>query len=208
MTSQVETPDQISRCPWPGQHADYLAYHDHEWGRPTTDDSQLFEKVCLEGFQAGLSWLTILRKRPAFRSGFAEFDPAKVAAFGPADVERLINDASIVRHRGKITSTINNAARALELQQEFGSLAAYFWQWEPAVNIKKEMSEIPAVTEESTALSKDLKHRGWSFVGPTTMYALMQAMGLVNDHLAGCTFHAEVEAERSALTRPTKEKTS
>ncbi|MFP6663463.1 MAG: DNA-3-methyladenine glycosylase I [Deltaproteobacteria bacterium] len=194
--------DQPIRCPWPAQHADYLAYHDHEWGRPTVDDTQLFEKVCLEGFQAGLSWLTILRKRSAFRAAFAGFDPVQVAAFDPSDVERLVNDAGIVRHRGKINSTINNAARALELQQEFGSLAAYFWQWEPLSQPKTVMGDIPALTEESTALSKDLKRRGWSFVGPTTMYAMMQAMGLVNDHLTICTFYGEVQDQRSALTRP------
>ncbi|MBC8195803.1 MAG: DNA-3-methyladenine glycosylase I [Acidimicrobiia bacterium] len=195
--------DGVVRCWWPGGHADYLAYHDDEWGRPTTDDTRLFEKICLEGFQAGLSWLTILRKREAFRAGFAGFDPAIVAGFGDSDVERLLGDAGIVRHRGKIQSTINNAARALEVADEFGSLAAYVWSWEPTDDGRGANDPIPATTSESTALSRDLKKRGWSFVGPTTAYAFMQAMGMVNDHLPGCAFHAVVETERAALTRPT-----
>ncbi|MDP7598204.1 MAG: DNA-3-methyladenine glycosylase I [Acidimicrobiales bacterium] len=202
--SLVAGDDGMARCWWPGEHADYLAYHDDEWGRPITDDTRLFEKVCLEGFQAGLSWLTILRKREAFRAGFAGFDPATVAGFGSDDVERLLGDADIVRHRGKIQSTINNAARALEVADEFGSLAAYLWSWEPTVEPRNPDDPIPATTPESTALSKDLKKRGWSFVGPTTAYAFMQATGMVNDHLPGCTLHAVVEAERAALLRPTR----
>ncbi len=176
--------DGVPRCWWGAEPEIYRQYHDDEWGRSVTDDSRLFEKICLEGFQAGLSWLTILRKRESFRAGFAGFDPATVAAFGEEDVARLLADAGIVRHQGKIRSTINNAGRALEVIEERGSLAAYFWSWaEPE---SPPPVEILATTEVSTALSKDLKKRGWSFVGPTTVYAFMQAMGLVNDHLEGC----------------------
>ena len=201
MTEGLVTGDDgIVRCWWPGDHTDY---HDDEWGRPTTDDTRLFEKICLEGFQAGLSWLTILRKREAFRSGFAGFDPVTVAGFGPDDVERLLGNAGIVRHRGKIESTINNAARALEVADEFGSLAAYLWSWEPTGEPRTPGDPIPATTAESTTLSRDLKRRGWSFVGPTTAYAFMQAMGMVNDHMPGCAFHAVVETERSTMVRPT-----
>jgi len=194
--------DGMVRCPWPGGHDDYLAYHDHEWGRPVVDDVRLFEKVCLEGFQAGLSWLTILRKRENFRAAFAGFDPEVVSRFGSSDVERLLGDAGIVRHRGKIQSTINNAGRALDLAAEFGSLAAYLWGFEPAGQLRTASGELPSTTAESTALSRDLKCRGWSFVGPTTIYALMQAMGMANDHLSDCAFHDVVERERSALVRP------
>ena len=194
--------DGKTRCGWPGDHAAYLAYHDDEWGRPVVDDTRLFEKLCLEGFQAGLSWLTILRKREAFRAAFAGFDPTAVARFGPAAVERLLGDAGIVRHRGKIESTVNNAARALELADEFGSLAAYLWSWEPDGPTRTDAGSIPASTPESAALSKDLKRRGWSFVGPTTVYAFMQAMGMVNDHLSGCTFHPVIDDLRAALVRP------
>ncbi len=198
--------DGVVRCPWPGDHNDYLAYHDQEWGRPVVDDVRLFEKACLEGFQAGLSWLTILRKRENFRAAFAGFDPAAVACFTDTDVARCLDDAGIVRHRGKIESTINNAARALETIEEFGSLASYLWGFEPTTptrnNVTTGAAAIPAATPESTALSRDLKQRGWSFVGPTTVYALMQAMGMVNDHLPGCILHAVVDAERTALVRP------
>jgi len=183
----VTSEDGITRCWWGSEPEIYRNYHDEEWGHPVTDDERLFEKICLEGFQAGLSWLTILRKRDNFRAGFAEFDPTVVVGFGEDDVERLLGDAGIVRHQGKIRSTINNAAQALDLIDECGSLSSYFWSWaepeRPAPKI------IPATTETSTALSKDLKKRGWSFVGPTTIYAFMQAMGLVNDHLVGC--HAQ-----------------
>jgi len=185
--------DLVPRCWWGSEPEIYRSYHDDEWGRAVTEDSRLFEKICLEGFQAGLSWLTILRKREDFRAGFAGFDPAEVAGFGEADVERLLGDPGIVRHQGKIRSTINNAGRALEIIEEQGSLAAYFWSWaglEAAPPL-----EIQAVTEVSTALSKDLKARGWSFVGPTTVYAFMQAMGLVNDHLDGC--HVREECTRA-----------
>ncbi len=202
--------DGVVRCAWPGDDAGYLTYHDGEWGRPVVDDVRLFEKACLEGFQAGLSWLTILRKRDNFRAAFAGFDPATVARFTDADVERCLADAGIVRHRGKVESTINNASRALEAIEEFGSLAAYLWSFEPDGPIRVDgpaggatgPAAIPAITPESTALSRDLKRRGWSFVGPTTVYALMQAMGMVNDHLPGCALHEVVAAERSALVRP------
>ena len=194
--------DGVARCPWPGDHDDYRTYHDDEWGRPVVDDVRLFEKVCLEGFQAGLSWLTILRKRDNFRTAFAGFDPAVVAHFTDADVARCLGDTGIVRHRGKIESTINNAARALEAIDQFGSLAAYLWSFEPDSPVRATHDDIPAATAESAALSRDLKHRGWSFVGPTTIYALMQAMGMVNDHLPGCERHTVVAAERATLVRP------
>jgi DNA-3-methyladenine glycosylase I len=204
----IEGPDGRVRCAWHGNQDDYLAYHDNEWGRPVTDDTRLFEKICLEGFQAGLSWLTILRKRENFRSAFAAFDIETVAGFGDADVERLVRDAGIIRHRGKIVSTINNARHALDLQGEFGSLAAYFWAHEPGVADRpatvdwRTLKAMPA-TQISASISKDLKKRGWSFVGPTTVYAFMQAMGLVNDHIEGCWCRPEVEAARDAFTRPT-----
>jgi DNA-3-methyladenine glycosylase I len=168
-----------------------VRYHDEEWGRPVHDDRRLFEKICLEGFQAGLSWLTILRKREHFRRGFAGFDVDEVARFGARDVERLLQDAGIVRHRGKIESTINNARRAIELRGEFGSLDAYFWGWRPdgasrPKRITRDTLTAMPTTPESIALSRDLRKRGWTFVGPTTIYAFMQAMGLVNDHVEGC----------------------
>lgn len=172
---------------------DYQAYHDFEWGRPVTDDQRLFEKICLEGFQAGLSWLTILRKRENFRRAFADFDFHEVARFGEPEVELLLKDSGIVRHRKKIESTINNARRALELVKEFGSLSDYFWQFKPPQSERPSMitkATIPNSTPTSKKLSKDLKSRGWSFVGPTTAYAFMQAMGLVNDHVDGCDFHS------------------
>lgn len=195
------------RCWWHGGKDDYLAYHDTEWGFPVADDHRLFEKICLEGFQSGLSWLTILRKRENFRAAFAGFDVEKVAAFDDADVERLLADAGIVRHRGKIVSTINNARRALELRDEFGSLATYFWRHEPGpeerpATVTHEWAMANPKTPTSTALSKDLKKRGWTFVGPTTVYAFMQAMGLVNDHLEGCWCRPDVEAARAAFIQP------
>ena len=196
--------DGLVRCWWPGDDEGYIAYHDREWGRPVTDDDRLFEKLCLEGFQAGLSWLTILRKRDNFRAAFRGFDIAAVAAFGPGDVERLLGDAGIVRHRGKIVSAVNNAGRALEAIEEYGSLAAYVWGWEPASGTAPPTSveALPASTPGSAALAKDLKRRGWTFVGPTTVYAFMQSMGLVNDHIEDCFARSECESERSALTRP------
>jgi len=184
-------PDGELRCSWGASTPDYAAYHDGEWGFPVADDRRLFEKICLEGFQSGLSWLTILRKREAFRRAFAGFDFEEVARFGARDLARLLGDAGIVRHRGKIESTVNNARRALEAASEFGSLAAYFWRFEPDPGSRPErvtwralsrLSETPA----SRDLSKDLKRRGWTFVGPTTVYAFMQATGLVDDHVAGC----------------------
>lgn len=208
MTDQdwVQTDDDgVTRCWWPGTADDYVEYHDHEWGRPVIDDTRLFEKVCLEGFQSGLSWITILRKRENFRSAFAGFDPSLVAAFGEADVLRMLDDVGIVRHQGKIRSAINNAGRALELIDEKGSLAAYFWGWEPQEIEGERSAESPgpATTPTSTAIAKDLKKRGWTFVGPTTVYAFMQAMGLVNDHQDGCVAGAECAAERAVLRRPT-----
>ncbi len=181
----------ISRCFWCGDDPVYVTYHDTEWGFPVRDDTRLFEKICLEGFQSGLSWLTILRKRENFRNAFQGFNLATVAAFTPRDVNRLLHDVGIVRHRGKIESTINNARRALELVAEAGSLAEYFWTFEPTQASRPKIIDLATLrsltkSAESTALSKDLKTRGWSFVGPTTCYAFMQAMGLVNDHLEGC----------------------
>ena len=203
----VEGPDGIIRCAWHGNLPDYLHYHDHEWGRPVADDRRLFEKICLEGFQSGLSWLTILRKRENFRAGFAGFDFDKVAAFTATDVERLVQDAGIIRHRGKIVSTINNARRAQEMVAESGSLAAWFWQFEPTPKERPEKVDLAHLranptTAVSVRMSKELKKRGWSFVGPTTVYAFMQAMGLVNDHIEGCCCRAEVEKERAKFKRP------
>jgi DNA-3-methyladenine glycosylase I len=184
-----------------------MAYHDAEWGRPTADDRWLFEKICLEGFQAGLSWLTILRKREHFRKAFANFDVRRVARFGDKEIVRLLADPGIVRHRGKIESTINNAARALNLIRDEGSLASYVWRFEPVPSTRPKRLDrttllTMATTPESIALSKDLKKRGWSFVGPTTMYAFMQSAGVVNDHLHGCFCRNEVERERRSFTRP------
>ena len=181
----------MNRCWWVGDDPLYIRYHDEEWGRPVTDDDRLFEKVCLEGFQAGLSWITILRKRENFRRAFRGFDVDRVARFTSRDVERLLRDEGIVRHRGKIESTINNARRAIDLRGEFGSLSSYFWKWQPDAasrprRITKAVLKGMATTAESVALSKDLRKRGWTFVGPTTIYAFMQAMGLVNDHVEDC----------------------
>ena len=202
----VRGADGVTRCWWCGEDELYQSYHDTEWGRPLGEDHRIFEKICLEGFQSGLSWLTILRKRENFRAAFARFDPEAVAGFDERDVQRLLADAGIVRHRGKIESTINNAARCLELQSEVGSLAAHVWSFEPdpatRPAIVHETLLTMAITEESKALSKDLKKRGWSFVGPTTVYAAMQAMGVVNDHLEGCAFRDEAEAARQTFIRP------
>jgi DNA-3-methyladenine glycosylase I len=193
--------DGVPRCWWGTSDPLYLPYHDREWGHPVADDRRLFEKLSLEGFQSGLSWLTILRKRENFRAAFANFEPDQVARFDARDEERLLNDAGIVRHRGKIEATLNNARRYADLREEFGSLAAYVWAYEPAPRPQHlDVSQ----TAESQAMSKDLKRRGWAFVGPTTVYAFMQAMGLVNDHLPGCHAHAEVEAERRAFVRPAR----
>jgi DNA-3-methyladenine glycosylase I len=202
----VRGDDGSVRCWWGDAPPDYRAYHDDEWGMPVTDDRRLFEKLCLEGFQSGLSWLTILRKREAFRAAFAGFDFERVARFGDRDVERLLADASIVRHRGKIEATINNAGRAVELVEAEGSLARYVWRFEPAPAARPERLTWDALqaldeTPESRALAKDLKRRGWRFVGPTTVYAFMQAMGLVDDHLDGCSARTCVELARNAVTR-------
>ena len=197
----------LQRCFWSDGSPLYDGYHDREWGWPVVDDIRLFEKISLEGFQAGLSWITILKKREAFRAGFDGFDVRKVAAYTEADVQRLLGDAGIVRHRGKIEAVIHNAGRAIELQREFVSLARYFWQFE--VDISKRPKKLTVevlrtftTAPEAIALSKDLKKRGWKFVGPTTMYAFMQAMGLVNDHQHDCHVRAAVEDARRALPRP------
>ena len=199
--------DGITRCSWAKDQLDYRNYHDVEWGRPVSNDFQLFEKICLEGFQSGLSWLTILRKRENFRQAFANFDFNKIADYNEDNVSQLLQNSGIIRHRGKIEATINNAQRALELVEEFGSLAAYIWGWEPASREphigKGEYSHpIPSITRTSELLSKDLKNRGWKFFGPTTAYAFMQAMGLVNDHMEGCAFRKIVESIRSEFEPP------
>lgn len=193
--------DGKQRCGWCEATEQYEAYHDAEWGYPVFDDRRLFEKICLEGFQSGLSWRTILEKRDGFRAAFHGFDIAKVAAMTDDDVARLVQDTAIVRHRGKINATINNARRCLELIEAEGSLAAYVWRYEVTGDTRPGPQTV-ATTEASVAMSKDLKKRGWKFVGPTTVYAFMQAMGLVNDHAEGCAFRAKAEAERAAATPP------
>jgi DNA-3-methyladenine glycosylase I len=205
----VRGEDGVARCFWGASPPEYVAYHDTEWGFPVAHDRRLFEKLCLEGFQSGLSWLTILRKREGFRKAFAGFDFERVASFGAKDVKRLLGDASIVRHRGKIEATINNAQRAVELVEAEGSLAAFVWQFEPDPASRPKRMTWEALLElaqtpESRALAKDLKRRGWRFVGPTTVYAFMQAMGLVNDHLDGCDARASVEAARAEFTSPSR----
>lgn len=196
------------RCFWGHEPADYRAYHDTEWGFPVKDDFRLFEKICLEGFQSGLSWLTILRKRENFREAFAGFDFNQVAEFDESHVEAMLQNKGIIRHRGKIEATINNARRAQELVEEFGSLAHYIWKWEPSIREPQVGapidSPIPNFTQTSQQLSKDLKKRGWKFFGPTTAYAFMQSMGLVNDHIEGCAFRKTVERAREAFIRPEK----
>ena len=190
--------DGLGRCWWGDGPDIYRRYHDDEWGMPVDDDRLLFEKLCLEGFQAGLSWLTILKRREAFREAFHGFNIAEVAALGETDVERLLADSGIIRHRGKIESAINNANRALEVVSELGSLGALVWSYEP----DRPTSIRDATTPESTALAKDLKKRGFSFVGPTTVYAFMQAMGIVNDHLPECGAWERVDAARNVFARP------
>lgn len=199
--------DGKARCWWHGNKPDYLAYHDNEWGNPVGDDRTLFEKICLEGFQSGLSWYTILRKRENFRAAFANFEIDKVATFTEDDVLRCLENEGIIRHRRKIESTINNAKRAQELRKEFGSLAAYFWAHEPTdadrpSSFTFDDLRVLGKTDISTRISKDLKKRGWNFVGPTTVYAFMQAMGLVNDHLEGCCCRKPVEEARKTFSRP------
>jgi len=199
----VRGEDGVRRCYWADSAPEYRAYHDREWGFPVDDDVRLFEKLSLEGFQAGLSWLTILRKREAFRRAFAGFDFNAVARFGERDVERLLGDASIIRHRGKIEAVINNAGRAVELVESEGSLAAYVWRFEPGRRPRRvDRGDIAAETAESRALAKDLKRRGWRFVGPTTVYAFMQAMGLVNDHMTGCAARTTATRARNEFRSP------
>lgn len=201
MSTTVPAPDGLPRCHWCVGSPEYLAYHDTEWGFPVDDDRRLFEKLCLEGFQSGLSWRTILMKRENFRAAFHDFDYDRIADFTDADVERLLQDAGIVRHRGKIAAVVNNARRAQELVREEGSLGAHIWRFEPAAD-DLAGTAVASTSPESVALSKDLKKRGWSFVGPTTVYAFMQAMGLVNDHARECVVHARAEAARAAFQRP------
>ena len=202
MSRTVPGPNGKPRCAWCGTIDGFFPYHDTEWGFPVTDDQRLFEKICLEGFQSGLSWRTILTKRENFRRAFKGFDFNRVAKFTEKDVECLLQDASIIRHRGKIEATIKNAKRAVQMIETEGSLAAYFWRWEP------DPETLPApqtnsTSPESIALSKDLKKRGWKFVGPTTVFAFMQAMGLINDHVEDCVTREEVEKARKAFKRPT-----
>lgn len=199
MSALFTPPDGQARCLWCAASPDYIAYHDSEWGFPVDDDRRLFEKLSLEGFQSGLSWRTILTKRENFRAAFAGFEIDRVAAFDQADVERLLQDAGIVRHRGKIEAVVNNAARAQDLVREAGSLAVYVWSYEPqGGDIPYQASTSPA----SIAMSKDLKKRGWAFVGPTTVHAFMQAMGLINDHAEGCVTRAKVQRAREVFRRP------
>jgi DNA-3-methyladenine glycosylase I len=190
--------DGVARCSWGDSDPLYREYHDREWGRPVSDDTRLFEKLTLEGFQSGLSWLTILRKRENFRRAFSGFDIEAVARFGAKDVKRLMADAGIVRNRAKIDAAINNARRCGDVVDEFGSLAAYVWSYEP----EAPRGELRTTSDEAKAFSKDLRKRGWKFVGPTTAYAFMQAMGLVNDHLEGCEAGDEVAAARKKFKRP------
>ena len=201
MNQTIEGPDGRPRCHWCGATPGYLHYHDHEWGFPVGEDRRLFEKLCLEGFQSGLSWRTILEKRDNFRAAFANFEVARIAQFTASDVERLLQDAGIVRHRGKIEAVINNAKRALELIEKEGSLAAYVWRFEPRFE-ELATPQTASTSAASVAMSKDLKKRGWSFVGPTTVYSFMQAMGLFNDHAEGCAIRAEVDEARRSFTKP------
>ncbi|MDQ2139059.1 DNA-3-methyladenine glycosylase I [Alcaligenaceae bacterium B3P038] len=201
MATSTRFEDGKTRCNWVTVSPLYVAYHDDEWGRPVGDDNGIFERLSLEGFQSGLSWLTILRKRPAFRAGFADFDIAAVASFGERDVERLLGDAGIVRHRGKIEAVINNAARAIELKQEAGSLARFLWSFQPPPQHPDDAMTPRTTCDEAIALSKALKKRGWKFVGPTTMYAAMQAIGLVNDHAHDCHCRKAVDNIQTTFKR-------
>ncbi len=200
MNSTVDGPDGKPRCKWCAVTPEYLHYHDTEWGYPVVDDQRLFEKISLEGFQSGLSWRTILAKRENFRAAFQHFDFTRIARFKEKDVERLLKNEGIVRHRGKIEAVINNAQRACEMVEREGSIASYVWRFEP-----KEISAAPqtvSTSPESIALSKELKKMGWKFVGPTTVYAFMQAMGLLNDHAEGCVIRAKVARARKQFKRP------
>ena len=201
MSTTIVGPDGKSRCRWCGAAPEFLAYHDTEWGFPVSDDHRLFEKLSLEGFQSGLSWRTILAKRENFRAAFHDFDFDRIARFTQRDLDRLLKDEGIVRHRGKIEAVINNARRAREIVKREGSLAAFVWRYEPD---KKQLAEpqTASTSAESLALSKDLKKLGWKFVGPTTVYAFMQAMGLINDHVAACVIRSKVEHARKSFKRP------
>ena len=201
MDATITGPDGQERCRWCAATPEYLAYHDSEWGYPVSDDRRLFEKLSLESFQSGLSWRTILAKRENFRAAFAGFDFDRIADFTEDDVARLLGDAGIVRHRGKIEAVINNARRARELVAQEDSLAAYVWRFEPDPSSLAE-PQTASTSAESVALSKDLKKRGWKFVGPTTVYAFMQAMGLVNDHAEGCAIRVKAEQARRDFRRP------
>jgi DNA-3-methyladenine glycosylase I len=201
MTTTVPGPDGKPRCRWCAAAPEFFAYHDAEWGFPVADDRRLFEKLCLESFQSGLSWRTILAKRENFRTAFANFDIDKIARFGEADVARLLQDAGIVRHRGKIEAVINNARRARDLVQQEGSLAAYVWRFEPK-DADLATPQTATTSAASIAMSKDLKKRGWAFVGPTTVFAFMQAMGLINDHAEGCSIRAKAAQARKGFRRP------
>lgn len=201
MTGTIPGPDGRPRCAWCASAPEFFAYHDAEWGFPVGDDIRLFEKLCLESFQSGLSWRTILAKRENFRAAFDGFDFRKVATYDDTDVARLLGDAGIVRHRGKITAVINNAARCCDLVAAEGSLAAYVWRFEPDP-ASLAIPQSASTSEASVALSKDLKKRGWRFVGPTTVYAFMQAMGLINDHATGCALRDQAAAARAAFTPP------
>ena len=200
MTTSIPGPDGQLRCRWCASAPEFLAYHDTEWGFPVADDHRLFEKLSLEGFQSGLSWRTILAKRENFRAAFKGFDFDKVARFAERDVERLLADAGIVRHRGKIEAVVNNARRARELVKKEGSLAAFIWRYEPTSGTEK--PQTASTSAESIALSKELKKQGWAFVGPTTVYAFMQAMGLVNDHAEDCVLRPKATRARQRFTRP------
>jgi DNA-3-methyladenine glycosylase I len=202
MSKTILGPDGRPRCRWCSAAPEFLAYHDAEWGFPVDDDRRLFEKLCLESFQSGLSWRTILAKRENFRAAFRNFDYDAIAGFDESDVERLLKDEGIVRHRGKIAAVINNAKRAQELVKREGSLAAYVWRFEPKADELAEPQTV-STSAASIALSKDLRKRGWTFVGPTTVYAFMQAMGLINDHAEGCSIRPEAEQARAAFRRPT-----
>ncbi|WP_299956755.1 DNA-3-methyladenine glycosylase I [uncultured Roseobacter sp.] len=194
-------PDGQTRCKWAGSAPEFLDYHDQEWGIPVSNDIRLFEKLCLEGFQSGLSWRTILNKRDGFRAAFDGFDFYKIARYGPQDMDRLLSDKTIVRHRGKIAAVINNAARALEMVEEEGSLAAFFWSFEPEPT-KLGPPQTQSTSETSVVLARKLKRRGWQFLGPTTTFAFMQAMGLINDHSEGCIMRAAVDDARRNFQRP------
>lgn len=202
MSTIIDGPDGKPRCRWCAVTPEYLHYHDNEWGYPVDDDQRLFEKISLEGFQSGLSWRTILAKRENFRAAFHRFAFQKVARFNERDVERLLQDEGIVRHRGKIEAVINNAQRACELVEREGSLAAFIWRYEPTGQLAA--PQTASTSPESIALSKDLKKMGWKFVGPTTVYAFMQAMGLINDHAEGCVIRAKVTSARKKFKRPVK----